>query len=35
VHGLGQEGFQDEHVKRALNEIVWFSHTMIIYNKVV
>jgi hypothetical protein len=26
VHGFRQEGFEDEEVKGALDEIAWFAH---------
>jgi hypothetical protein len=35
VLGLQRDGFEDEQVERALDEIAWFSHTMFIYNTVV
>ena len=35
VLGLQRDGFEDEQVERALNEITRFSHTMFIYNTVV
>lgn len=30
-----RKGFQDQKIKRALHQIIGFSHMMIIYNQIV
>jgi hypothetical protein len=35
VFGLEGEGLEDEEVEGSLDEIVWLSHTVTIYTKLV